>query len=96
MKTYNKAERDYYKQVVDAVFVLGHLSADMSVNELTEIYGGGSDAGHLYSIMALASRYSNPCDDENAHEEARVKKAELIRIGEFLKTTLVHNLYDLE
>ena len=93
---YTKVEREFYKKAVHLVFELGILTNNRTVEELTETFGGGSNAGHLYSIMALCTRYALPHDNEEEHERASRQRDELLLIGEFIKTTLAHNLYTID
>lgn len=88
-----KADRDFHNQVEDLVAQLAHLAKGKTVEELTETYGGGSNAGHLYSIIILAGHYHGVYEQGSTNDEWTARRRELTRIGDFITVNLTSQIF---
>lgn len=88
-----KAERNFHNQVEDLVAQLANLAKGKTVENLTETYGGGSNAAHLYSIILLAGHYHNVYEQSSSNDEWHARENELVRIGEFVHHNLVPQIF---
>lgn len=88
-----KADRLLHGQLQDAVAKVAEVTSNMTVKEMTEKFGGGSNAGHLYSILILAGHYCNNYEQPSSRYEWTERLSELVRIGDFITDNLVHQIF---
>lgn len=90
---HTKAERDFHNQVENLVAQLAALAKGRTIESLTEKYGGGSCAAHLYSIVLLAGHYHNVYEQRSSNDEWHDREDELVRIGQFIHHNLVSQIF---